>query len=76
MMMMMMFCASSIHEESRAFAKVVVVVVFGHDDDAREEGATPYHSALSRLSVSPRERERGEMNENPKRRSFSLLDSL
>ena len=85
--MMMMFCASImvvifdetwlfglLHEESRAFAKVVVV--FGHDDDAREEGATPYHSALSRLSVSPRERERGEMNENPKRRSFSLLDSL
>ena len=75
MMMMMMFCASSIHEESRAFAKVVVVVVFGHDDDAREEGATPYHSALSRHPF-PLERERGDMNGNPKCRSFSLLDSL
>ena len=84
--MMMMFCASImvvifdetrlfglLHEESRAFAKVVVV--FGHDDDAREEGATPYHSALSRHPF-PLERERGDMNGNPKRRSFSLLDSL
>ena len=85
--MMMMFCASImvvifdetrlfglLHEESRAFAKVVVVV-FGHDDDAREEGATPYHSALSRHPF-PLERERGDMNGNPKCRSFSLLDSL